>query len=166
MRFYEAVVKYDRMNDEGAVVKATELYLLEAVSCTDAEAIVTREVEPYVQGSMEVTSVKVSKYVEFIPENEEISLVDGENKRMFGENKNASKIADKYFGVKVSFVTLDEKSGKEKKCPFYYVVHATSVEAATDTLYEFMKGTVSDYEINNVVETKIADIIINEKDDQ
>lgn len=158
-RFYETVVKYDRTGETGNIDRVTEQYLLNAVSCTDAEASLIADLEPFIKGQCDVTSVKLSKYTDFIPENESISMVDAEAKKISGQNSNSSSEADKYFAVKLSFISLDENSGKEKKTPYHYIVHASSTSAANDTVEEYMTGTMADYKINNIVETKIVDVI-------
>lgn len=158
-KFYEAVVKYDRIGTDTNVERVTEQYLLSSVSCTDAEASLIKDLESFIKGECEVTSVKVSKYCEFIPENQSICLVDGAAKRLVNQNSTASDVANKYFAAKISFITVEEKKGKKKKTPYYYITHATSVDAANDTVCEFMKDSMTDWEINSVTETKIVDVI-------
>jgi hypothetical protein len=159
-RFYENVVKYDRIGETESVERVTEKYLVNAVSCTDAEASLIKDLEPFIKGQCDVTSVVLSKYIDFIPENEIISTVDGQVKRTMNQNSNASDEADKYFAAKVSIITIPEgKSKKKKKTPYNYIVHATSVDAANDTVVQFMKGSLCDWEINGVTETKIIDVI-------
>jgi hypothetical protein len=158
-RFYENVVKYDRIGEKESVERVTEQYLVDAVSCTDAEASLIADLEPFIKGQCDVTSVKLSKYTAFIPENESISMVDAEAKKISGQNSKSSSKADKYFDVKLSFISLDENSGKEKKTPYHYLVHATSNSAANDTVEEYMSDSMADYKINNIVETKIVDVI-------
>lgn len=161
-RFYETVVKYDRIGEAGNVEKVSEQILLTAVSCTDAEASVIKSLEAFIKGECDVISVKLSKFTEFIPENDIISQVDGDVQRMMNKNSEASTEADKYFAVKVSFIEIDEK-GKKKKSPNHYMVHATSTDAAFRTVELFLKGTMADYEVNSVVETKFVDVITDEK---
>ena len=66
-----------------------------------------------------------------------------------------------YYQAKVEQVTFDEKSGKEKKTKLNYIVEgAVSIEDATAITHEFMKGSMSDYEILDVVQKKnIMDVI-------
>lgn len=161
-RFYETVVKYDRIGAEGNLEKVTEQFVIDAVSCTDTEAIITKELESAINGDFDVMSVKLSKYTEFIPENDIISKVDGDVQRMMNKNSEASTEADKYFAVKVSFIELNE-SGKKKKIPNHYIVHATSTDASFRTVEQFLKDSMADYEVNSIVETKIVDVITSEK---
>lgn len=158
--FYESVVKYDTLSETGEPVKVNQQFLIDAMSCTEAEAITVREVQPFAKGEIKVTAVKLSKYSEFIPENEDISVVDSEAQRLLQQNSNASNSADKYFAVKLSYIETNDK-GKPKKTPYHYIVHATSVNAANDTTVQFMKGSMADWEINNIVETKIVDVVLH-----
>jgi len=157
-RFYEAVVKYDRMGEAGTPEKVTELYVLDSVSITDAEATLIADLEAFIKGECDVTSIKLSKYSEFIPENMFISAVQTAMNTI-EVNVDEQKANSKYFAVKISFLVIDEK-GKEKKTPYHYIVQATSVEAANKTVWLFMKDSVADYQINNIVETKVIDVIL------
>lgn len=65
---------------------------------------------------------------------------------------------DKWYKVKCNMISLDEKSGKEKKTPYYYLVAADSTASAEDLFHARMKGTLADYKIEGIVETKILDI--------
>ena len=69
-----------------------------------------------------------------------------------------SETADKYFKCKLNFITLDEKTGKEKKYTKNYRVHANSVQAAHTLMDMYMKDTMSDYVIERIDETKIVDV--------
>lgn len=159
-RFYEVVVKYDRLSDAGEPQKVTEQYLFAAVSCGDAETQMTEYIQAFVKGEMDITSIKLSKYSEFIPDN---ILVNAHVVGMNAIEVNVPSNEElKYFAVKVSFLTVDDK-GKTKKTPFHYITKAVSVEAANKTVFWFMKGTIADYEINNIVETKIIDVVLTDE---
>ena len=160
-RFYETVVKYDRIGAEGTIEKVTEQIVVSAVSCTDAEASVIKGIEDFVKGECDVTLAKLSKYTEYIPEESAISKIDGEVQRMLNKNSEASTEADKYFAVKVSFIETDDK-GKKKKVPVHYLVYATSTDAAFRTVEIFLDDSIGDYEVNSIVETKIVDVIMED----
>jgi hypothetical protein len=66
--------------------------------------------------------------------------------------------ADKWFKAKLTFITLDEKSGKEKKTSTNVLVQAADLRDATKKLDEGMKGTMADYEISSIAETPIIDV--------
>lgn len=92
-QWIEVRVRYERMMENGIVKKVTEPYLADALSCTEAEAKVTEELTPFISGEFRVTAVTVTKISEIFWD----------------------ETGDKFYKVKVNFVSLDEKSGTEKK---------------------------------------------------
>jgi hypothetical protein len=66
MRFFEVKVKYDKMQDNGALKAVTETYALDALSFTEAEAKITDMMRPQIKGSFEVTAEKIAPYTNFI----------------------------------------------------------------------------------------------------
>ncbi len=159
MKYYEAVVKYDRMGEKVTIERVTEQYLIYAVSITDAETTLIKDLEPFIKGFCEVTSIKLAKYTEYIPFNillsTKILCVN-----VFEVNADVSAPEKcKYFGVKVSFLSLDENTGKIKKTPTHYLVIAESLNNAERYTQFYIKGSMADYEINNIVETRIVDVI-------
>jgi len=162
-KFYESVVKYDKTSESGEPVKVTEQYILTGMDCADVEQKLLADIAPFVQSESEIVSIKVSKYSEFIPENILISNVTSVMQNtMTIEMKEEDKATPKYYGAKISFITLDEAKGKEKKTSVHYLVQAVSVEAANKTVKLFMHDTLSDYEVNNIVETKIVDVLLED----
>lgn len=136
--WFECSVRYDKMMDNGKEKKVTEPYLVDAISFTDAEARVIEKVTPYISGEFSVSAEKKTKISEIF----------------FDE----SDYADKYYMVKVNFITLDEKSGKEKKSPSFILVQAGDFENALARFKDGMKGSMSDYEIASISETLIMDV--------
>ena len=65
--------------------------------------------------------------------------------------------AYRYYKVKVAFISLDEKSGIEKKTTSAMLVQAKDFKNAYDRFIDAMKGSISDYEITSIAETKILD---------
>ena len=65
---------------------------------------------------------------------------------------------DKWFKAKLSFITLDEKTDKEKRTSVTYLVQAHSVSGAVKHVDEVMGSTMIDYEIAAITETKIMDV--------
>ena len=66
--------------------------------------------------------------------------------------------ADRWFKCKLVFITLDEKSGAEKKTSTQVLVQAADLRDAVKKLDEGMKGTMADYQIASVAETAIMDV--------
>ena len=134
--FYECRVKYGKVLENGTQKKVTEMYLVDAMSVTEAENRIIEEMIPYINGEFEVTAVKKDRISEmfFDPEG------------------------DKWYRAKVMFITIDEKSGAEKKSASIMLVQAKDFQTAIKNLENGMKGTMSDWEINTISETVIMDV--------
>lgn len=138
MILYECGIRYERTMENGMTKKVTELYLVDALSFAEAEGRITKEMEPYISGDFDVVTIKRTNYSEIV--------------------ENDSDSADKWFKAKLMFVTLDEKSGKERKQAVHFIVKATDINDAHTRVVEHMKGSVMDYEIATLDETKIMDL--------
>ena len=166
-RFYETVVKYDGLSESGEQVKLQQQFLIDALSCTEGEAKTVQEVKDFVKGEVEVTSVKVSKYTEFVP----YDIFQDTNRLLRAENSAKevieNELPDKliHYGVKVNFLNTQE-NGKVKKVPQHFMVAAVNVETANDTIKQYLKGSMADLEIASIVETKIVDVIMHKFQDK
>ena len=162
-RFYETVVKYDGLSESGEPIKVQQQFLFDALSCTEAEAKTIQEIQDFVKGIVEVTSVKVSKYTEFVPYDilqDTMRILRAENS---ADEVMKNELPDKliHYGVKVNYLQTQE-NGKVKKVPQHFMVAAVSVETANDTIKQYLKGTMADLEVASIVETKIVDVIMND----
>lgn len=138
--WYEGVIRYEKVTEEGKVKKVNELYLVDALSATECEARLIEEMTPFITGEFAVKSVKESNYSELFLSEEEA--------------------ADRYFKCKLIFITLDKKSGAGKKTSTQVLVQAADLRDAVKKLDEGMKGTMADYQICSVVETAIMDVYL------
>ena len=78
-------------------------------------------------------------------------------------------MADKWYKAKLAFITIDEKTDKEKKTSVFYLVNAGSINSAIKNIDEVMGGTMIDYQTINVSETNVMDVFEykqKEKDDK
>lgn len=137
-KWFECSLKYEKVMENGKEKKVTELYLVDALSITEAEARLIEEMNPFMQGEFQCKGIKEAKYSEIF----------------FSEEVTA----DRYFKCKLLFITLDEKSGKEKTTSTQILVQAADLRDAVKKLDEGMKGTMADYKIASVSETKIMDV--------
>lgn len=138
MMLYECGVRYERTMENGMNKKVTELYLVDALSFTEAEKRIIQEMVPYIPGDFDVVTIKRTNYSEIV--------------------ENGADSADKWFKAKLMFVTFDEKTSKEKKQAVYFIVKATDINNAHTVVVEHMKTTLVDYEIATLDETKIMDL--------
>lgn len=132
----EVKARYDRMMENGVSKKVTEPYLVDALSCSEAEARVIEELRPYVSGDLNITSTAKTKVAEVF----------------------VCFSGDKYYRVKVNFITLDEKTATEKRTASHIIVPADDFHEALDNFMEGMKGTMADFEIESIAETKYMDV--------
>ena len=137
-KYFECSFKYEKVMNNGKEKKITELYLVDALSITEAEARLIEEMTPFISGEFQCKGIKEAKYSEIF----------------FSEEESA----DRYFKCKLLFITLDEKSGKEKTTSTQILVQAADLRDAVGKLDEGMKGTMADYRIASVSETKIMDV--------
>lgn len=144
--WFECKVGYDKTAENGMVKKTTEVYLVDALSFTEAEERIIKEVSVFCTlGELEVQNIKRVKISE-----------------MF---LNEDESADRYYRARVLFVTLDEKSGVEKKTPANFIVKATSLSDAVAEIDSQMSKQLGDYEIYSITDTAILDVFKYEPKD-
>lgn len=137
-QWFECKVRYDITQQTGQQKKVTEQYVVEALSYTDAEAAIIKEMKPYISGDFEITGIKPTTYSEVC----------------FSEDAHA----DRWFKAKLAIITISEKTGKEKRRPTTFLMQATSLDNAVTNIGVAMQGTLIDYEKSSVFETKILDV--------
>ena len=91
-----------------------------------------------VSGEFEVADIKKAAY-----------------KEVFFTDDN---IADKWYKAKLQFITIDEKTEKEKRSTVNYLVQAGSMNGAMKNIDEVMGGTMIDYVVASVAETTLMDV--------
>ena len=132
---FEVGVRMERTLENGAHSKVLEQFVVDALSFTEAEASTTKEVSVY--GTMtDIVTIKRSRCTELIG--------DGSK--------------EKWFKAKVNYITLNEKTGKEKKTQNYYFVNADTIADAKNAIDVFFVGTMIDYSIATLDETKVIDV--------
>jgi hypothetical protein len=124
--------------DNGLQKKVTEQYVVDALSFSEAEKRITEEMSAYISGEFEITDVKKALYKEVFFDDAEMS--------------------DRYYKAKLAFITIDERTEKEKRSNATYLVQATTLDGAVKNINEVMDGTMIDYEKSNIAETKIMDV--------
>ena len=134
-KYFEVKVKMQKTQEDGTQKKVTEQYVVEAVTFGEAERRITECLKPYIEGEFDVTDIKIAGYVQ---------IVSGD------EN------ADKYFKAKVSFLTLDETTGKEKKTSELYLVQSETLESTESDVSHYLND--SNTTISSISETSILDV--------
>lgn len=134
---FECKVKYQKIDQNGKDRMVSENYLVEGVSFADVEKSINEQLEPYITGEFVVDSIRRAKF-------SEIHFTDG----------------DRYFKSKVTFVTLDEERGIEKRTSTMLLVQANELAEVKPTIDERFEGIVTDYEVVSVSETNILDVFV------
>ena len=131
-------MRYERQMEDGIQKMVTETYVVDAFTFGEAEEAITKEMTAFVSGEFNVKNITPANYGEIF----------------FSDNAND----DKWYKAKLTFITRDEKTGKEKRTNTNYLVQAGSFNAAVKNVEQVMGTTMVDYVIANIAETKIMDV--------
>ena len=134
----EGTIKYRKLVENGMERTVTEKVIVEAYTVTEAESRIIEEMTPFIEGEFGVQSVRRANIAEVF----------------YSTDANA----DKFYKCKLFFITLDEKSGAEKKTQVFILVQAADLRDAVKKLDEGMKGTMADYVIASVADANIVDV--------
>ena len=142
--WFECRIKYEKTMDDGLQKKVSETYVVDALSFTEAEQRIMEEMSSYISGEFEVADIKKAAY-------KEIFFSDAE-------------MADRWYKTKLQFITIDEKTEKEKRSAVNYLVQAGTLNGAVKNIDEVMGGTMIDYVIASVSESTLMDVFEYGKD--
>lgn len=132
-------IRYEKTMENGTNKKVTEAYLVDALSHAEAEERIIEEMTPYISGEFTVSAVAKANYSELLWDETDAD-------------------ASYWYKCKMAFVTLDEKTGAEKRTTTNVLVQAADLRQAVKNLDNDMKGSMADYVILSVAETPIMDV--------
>lgn len=135
--WFQVRIVCDKVSESGQKKKEKELYLVDALSFTEAEKRIVDEIAPFVSGEFKVTAMKLENIQEIF----NTDIEDG-----------------KWYKATINLITLDERTHKEKKTPRNILVYESSTDAALKRLHAGMKGTLVDYQVKQVLETSYLDV--------
>lgn len=144
--WFEAKVRYEKVMEDGLQKKVTELYVIDALSYSEAETRIMGEISSYISGEFDVADLKKAAY-----------------KEVFFSDKETD---DRWYKAKLVFITIDEKTEKQKRSAVTYLVQAATLDGAVKNINEVMNGTMIDYEKSNIAETKAIDVFEYGKSDK
>lgn len=124
--------------EDGITKKVTEQFVIDALSFTEAEERITKEVSQYISGDFEVRDITLAPY-----------------KEIFFSGDVAD---DRWYKAKVSFISVDEKTLKEKRSSVYYLVKAENMGRAVRNIGEAFGGSMLSYLITSIAETQVMDV--------
>ena len=138
--WFECKVRYEKTQEDGNDKLVNELYVVDALSFTEAEASIIDNMEVYVSGELKIANINPANYNEIF-----FSDIDDD---------------DLWFKARLAFITIDDK--KEKRTYVNYLIQAKSIERAKRYVDEVMGKTMIDYELKSLSETKIFDVFEHE----
>ncbi len=141
--WFETKIQYEKTMEDGLQKKVKEQYVVDALSFTEAEKRITEEMSSYISGAFDVADIKKATYKEIFFSDE--------------------ATADRWYKAKVQFITIDEKTEKEKRSNVYYLVQASALQGALKNVDEVMGGTMIDYAIAAISETTVMDVFEYQK---
>ena len=136
--WFECKIGYEKVMEDGLQKKVTESYVVDALSFTEAEKRIMEEMSSYISGEFTIKDIKIAPYKEIFFSDEEM--------------------ADRWYKAKLQFITIDEKTEKEKRSNVNYLVQAGTLKGAVSNIESVMGTTMIDYVIAAVNETTLMDV--------
>lgn len=136
--WFECKIRYEKTMDDGLQKKVTESYVVDALSFSEAEERIIEEMSAYISGDFTVQDIKKAAYGEIF----------------FSDDASA----DRWYKAKLQFITIDEKTEKEKRSSVNYLFQAGTMNGAMKNIEEGMGGTMIEYSVTSVQETQLMDV--------
>ena len=142
--WFECKIRYDRLTDEGLSKKVNEQYVVDALSYTEAEKNIIRSTAEIIPEVIEIRAIKEAAYSEIF----------------FSEDD-----AEKWYKTKISFISINERTGKERRTNILYLVQANDISNAISNVKEIMSKSMSDYTIQSMALTQILDVFEHDEEE-
>ena len=133
-------MRLDKVQEDGSLKQVSEVYLVETAYFGVAESTVQEEIAPTASGDFDIVAIARKSYEEIIA------------------SKLGEEISDRWYKCKVNLITLNERNGREVKTPSYFLVQSASALTAHKAVDEFMSDSISEYDVEQVEETKILEV--------
>lgn len=134
--WFTVKLKYAKQMEDGSIKRVTEAYLFDSASFTEAEARAMEDVAMAIKGEVTVTNIAKTDLADVIH---------------FGD-------CDTWYKVKVSFISYDENSEKEKRQASSVLVNAPDLMEAIKRTDDHFKDSMSSYEILAAAISPIVEI--------
>lgn len=131
-------VKYNKEDERGNIKKITQSYLVDAVSFTEAEKRIYEELESIISGDFNITGIARSNYADVFHYDD----------------------ADTWFKCKVTYQTVDEDNGKDKKVTNYMLVSANNAKQAYERIEESLSTMIVPFEIPVVQAYQLNEVFV------
>jgi hypothetical protein len=133
--WYLGKIKYQKEEESGRLKTIAEAYLVDALTYTEAEARLYGQI---VTGASDFTVQSITR----------MRLAD-----LF-----AYEDGESWFKAKVVYISVDERSGKEKKVINYMLINALDIHQALKRLTESLSTMLIPYDITDLMLTPILDV--------
>lgn len=135
MLFYEIKINYVRQTGEDQPRNEKETYLVEGLTCADAEKRLMDEIKPYIFGDCEVPSCKKVQLYDIV----------------------ANGRPDcRWYKARVEMITIDDNSGMESRKKVSILLEAQNIKDAMNYLNEYMRNL--DCEVVSITRSPILDV--------
>ncbi len=139
VEWFKCSVIYDKTMETGLIKKVTEVFMVSAVCYAEAEKKFVEEMTHYVQGGYEVKDIRRMNIETVV--------------------KSQDSDAETWYKAKVAYVTIDEKTGAEKRYGASVMVQAADFKDAVKNTEKYLSGGLGVTIIVAVTETNILDIL-------
>lgn len=136
--YFEVKTRYDRMQEDGQIKKVTDTCIAVAQSFSEAEAMIDEYIAPFMTNEFETKSIRIVNYAEFFRKEE---------------------MGEYFFQATIELISLDERSGREKKSKKKVLIAANDREEAEALLKENLNETMLDWRLVAFAETNIYDVV-------
>lgn len=138
-KFFLCKVAMPEMQENGVEKDVTKQYAINAIDWAEAQARITEHLTPYCKGNMTIKDIKPAKFTE-------IFFTDVETD-------------DAWYSAKLAYITVDERSGKEKRKLHTHLFQGSSLDGASKVIGEAIGNTMIDYDKTELKDSKIFEVI-------
>lgn len=135
-QYYQVKIRFTKEFQDGTLKRVSEPYLINAMSFTEAEARIHKEVGEFIRGEFLVSSIARVDYADIFHFDD----------------------AEVWYKCKISYTTEDADSGKEKKVNNNFLVTAHDPKEAADRVTESLKGLMVSFDTIKIERTPIVEI--------
>lgn len=143
-KYYVCKIAYDKQitdpesRDCGKIKSVNESYMVNALSCAEAEAVIIKEVAQYIKGAWTIKSIKAVNIADIFKEDDDLS--------------------ENWYQAKVNISVVNEGTGVESFVAETILVRADEFAEAYKRFNDKMKNTMADYELVSLSKSQIVDL--------
>ena len=135
--FFICKVETPEVQQNGDIRQMARQYVVNAYGWGEAETRIMEKLAEY--GDVSIKDIRPAKFSEIF----------------FSDNPND----DKWYSVKLEYISFDEYTGKEKRKSHLHLFQADSLDGASKYIENAMSGTLVDYAKMEIKDSGIFDVI-------